>query len=368
LVSSKPWSSTLRGWRGPPPAAEKKGVILEGLDFQELARAIAPLGHQSRTLMLDEPDPGLLERLALLWDLEDSFQPASSTPWVPVHKAPLAAPPLGSASLSPPSLNRPQPRPPVRGPEPIPQTGHQPLPLAKTFSPAPAPVVERKPAPPVLVPGGAKPEPLAAKSLDSLHFRVRECSWCGLCESRRQVVFGQGNQRAFLVVVGDQPTRDEDQRGLTFLGERGDFLAKMLLALGLTKDSAYLTHLVKCRPDGDRAAKREEISACTAIFGKQLELLWPTLGQTPGNGEAGPEPEKPAPKLILALGHSTLLSLVPEAKDWQNSRARVFFYQGASVMGLDAPEQVLANKETLVPRLWDDLRRVRQELLRQRVT
>ena len=170
------------------------------------------------------------------------------------------------------------------------------------------------------------------------------------------------------MVVGDQPTRDEDQRGLTFLGERGDFLAKMLLALGLTKDSAYLTHLVKCRPDGDRAAKREEISACTAIFGKQLELLWPTLGQTPGNGEAGPEPEKPAPKLILALGHSTLLSLVPEAKDWQNSRARVFFYQGASVMGLDAPEQVLANKETLVPRLWDDLRRVRQELLRQRVT
>lgn len=324
---------------------------MEDLDFLELARAIGPLAHQSRFLMLDEPDPGLLETLASLWDLEESFQPSPVSPLVPALKAPL--PPTKPVPW-------PQHRQPLRSPEPPPT----PAPV----QPSPPPVEERKPAPPAPATGGAKPEPLAAKSLDSLHFRVRDCSWCGLCESRRQVVFGQGNQKAFLVVVGDQPTREEDQRGLTFLGERGNFLAKMLLALGLTRDSAYLTHLVKCRPDGDRAAKPEEISACTAIFGKQLELLWPELlgpasAQTSGTGA---EP-KPAPRLILALGHQTLSSLVPEAKDWQSARGRVFSYHGASLMGLDAPQQVLADKQTLVPRLWDDLRRVRQELLRQRM-
>ena len=296
---------------------------MDTLDLSLLAKALKPLAHQSRFLMLDEVDQALLARLAEAYEMPvvvDSVEPKLQSAPASLRQNPPAVPP------SVPTLRK-----------------------EVLNSPARPAVVETKPA--LAEPGGVEvPEPeiavaplnpWEAKSLDSLHVRVRNCTLCELSGSRRSVVFGQGNHNAFVMVVGDQPGQSEDQRGLAFFGETQLMLDRILYCLGLSRSAVFQTCLIKCRPDGDRSANPKEWSSCQPIFEKQVALLQPGL--------------------IIALGEAALKKLVPQAPSWAQARGQVFSYQEAGVIGIDSPHEVLSN-QSKVPQLWDDLRRVRQEL------
>lgn len=103
------------------------------------------------------------------------------------------------------------------------------------------------------------------------------CTRCPLSEGRTQVVFGAGDADAELVLVGESPGFHEDREGTPFAGRARELLERLLAAVGLSLDDAYLATVLKCRPPGNRDPLPAETSACEPYLYRQLELVRPSV-------------------------------------------------------------------------------------------
>jgi len=119
-------------------------------------------------------------------------------------------------------------------------------------------------------------------SLDAVREVLGDCQRCKLCETRNKIVFGVGNPRARLVIVGEAPGADEDAQGEPFVGRAGKLLDKILQAMGLHRSQIYITNILKCRPPGNRNPHREEIDRCEPFLVQQLEVIQPEVMITLG--------------------------------------------------------------------------------------
>ena len=103
------------------------------------------------------------------------------------------------------------------------------------------------------------------------------CKKCGLCNSRTRVVFGDGPLNAGVFVVGEAPGFNEDRDGKPFGGASGMLLDRLLLSVGLSREEAYLTTLVKCKTPEGRSPKPAEINACRPYLLAQLDAIDPKV-------------------------------------------------------------------------------------------
>ncbi len=98
------------------------------------------------------------------------------------------------------------------------------------------------------------------------------------------MVFGEGDPRAGLMVVGEGPGREEDLQGRPFVGRSGQLLDKLLEEeAGLARKQVYIANVVKCRPPGNRDPLPEEIAACRPYLDQQVDLIEPRVVLTLGN-------------------------------------------------------------------------------------
>jgi len=123
----------------------------------------------------------------------------------------------------------------------------------------------------------------AAEALRALEQSLRECSRCGLCRGRTQVVFGVGSPTADLMFVGEGPGFHEDRQGEPFVGQAGKLLTELLGGIGLARGDVYITNVVKCRPPENRDPAPDEIEACRPHLMEQIAIIRPrvicTLGR-----------------------------------------------------------------------------------------
>ena len=118
---------------------------------------------------------------------------------------------------------------------------------------------------------------IARMDWEELTAEARQCQACGLCATRTQVVFGVGNRQAEWLVIGEGPGADEDQQGEPFVGRAGKLLNPMLLAIGLRREQAYITNIVRCRPPENREPAPEEAAKCRPFLERQIELIQPRI-------------------------------------------------------------------------------------------
>ncbi|MEM2929718.1 MAG: uracil-DNA glycosylase [Thermoproteota archaeon] len=110
------------------------------------------------------------------------------------------------------------------------------------------------------------------------------CTRCRLSEGRTNVVFGEGDLKTSVMLIGEAPGFNEDREGRPFVGQAGKFLNETLLkAAGLERSSVYVTNVVKCRPPGNREPTDDEIEACFPYLSVQMRLIRPKLIVTLGN-------------------------------------------------------------------------------------
>lgn len=112
---------------------------------------------------------------------------------------------------------------------------------------------------------------------EQLEVAAKACTACALHSTRKNVVFGIGNQNADLLIVGEAPGAQEDQQGEPFVGRAGQLLNNMLKTIGLSRDEIYIANILKCRPPNNRDPKPEEVSLCTPFLTKQIALLQPKV-------------------------------------------------------------------------------------------
>ena len=106
-------------------------------------------------------------------------------------------------------------------------------------------------------------KPGRPKTLEDLRAHVGDCRRCGLHKDRSHLVFGEGDEKARLVFVGEGPGYDEDQCGRPFVGKAGQLLTRIIEnGMGLTRDAVYICNVVKCRPPGNRDPEPDEIKVC----------------------------------------------------------------------------------------------------------
>src|ERR1700712_1086227 len=95
--------------------------------------------------------------------------------------------------------------------------------------------------------------------LDQIQADILEKNVCpDLAKTATQLVFGDGNPDADIVLIGEAPGKNEDLQGIPFVGASGKFLNEMLEMIGLKRKDIYITNIVKYRPPDNRDPTPEE--------------------------------------------------------------------------------------------------------------
>jgi len=170
---------------------------------------------------------------------------------------------------------------------------------------------------------------------DSLQEAVRTCRQCGLCEKRKQAVFGVGSRSGPWMFVGEGPGADEDELGDPFVGQAGKLLDSMLAAAGLKRGrDVYIANVVKCRPPGNRTPTAEEAAACAGYLDRQIELV--------------------APRMLVALGKTAAIRLLGTEASLSSLRGRMHRYKGIPLVVTYHPAYLLRTLPDKA-RAWEDL-------------
>ncbi len=141
------------------------------------------------------------------------------------------------------------------------------------------------------------------KDLPSLHAAADCCKACDLHQHATQMVFGEGNPNAKIVLIGEQPGDREDIEGRPFVGPSGQLLNDALEQAGIDRDDVYITNVVKHfkfteKETGRGGVRRlhkkpdsREIFACRPWLEAELETIGPQtvvcLGATPAQALFG---------------------------------------------------------------------------------
>jgi DNA polymerase len=179
---------------------------------------------------------------------------------------------------------------------------------------------------------------------EALQHAVRECRACPLCETRTQTVFGTGNRRADLMLIGEAPGADEDRVGEPFVGRAGQLLTLMLQAIGLSRDQVFIANILKCRPPGNRDPRPEEAASCEPYLLRQIALI--------------------SPKVILSLGRISAQTLLRTDTSIGHLRGRwhQFGETGHPLYVTYHPAYMLRSPAQKAA-AWQDLLAVRRRLL-----
>ncbi|WP_439589436.1 uracil-DNA glycosylase [Hydrogenophaga sp.] len=232
----------------------------------------------------------------------------------------------------------PKPRPAAVAAAPLPPAVAAPPTAARSAAPA-----VRATAPPVAeAPVAMRPaRAIGVQTMDwpTLRETVAGCEACGLCKSRKNTVFGVGDEQADWMIVGEAPGENEDLRGEPFVGAAGQLLDNMLHAVGRSRtgqgsQGAYIANVLKCRPPANRNPQPEEVVQCEPYLARQVALV--------------------KPRVIVAMGRFAVQSLLKTTEPIGRLRGRVHRYEGVPVIVSYHPAYLLRTP-TDKGKAWADL-------------
>ena len=116
------------------------------------------------------------------------------------------------------------------------------------------------------------------EELEKIRQDVLDCRACQLCQYRNNVVFGEGNPHAKVMLIGEAPGEQEDLAGKPFVGRSGQLLRKMLSDNGFDLErDVYITNILKCRPPKNRDPLPQEQDLCKNFLKRQIRSVHPKL-------------------------------------------------------------------------------------------
>ena len=181
----------------------------------------------------------------------------------------------------------------------------------------------------------------STESLEDIWRDIGDCTRCGLCEGRTQVVNTHGNPEARLMFVGEAPGADEDAQGKPFVGRAGQLLTKIIEAIGLKREEVLIGNVNRCRPPGNRQPTLEEAAICRPFLFREIAAV--------------------QPEVIVVMGNTAVRNLLETREGITRIRGTFQDFRGIKVMPTFHPAYLLRDpskkRET-----WDDLKKVRDYL------
>ena len=183
------------------------------------------------------------------------------------------------------------------------------------------------------------------KELNELKLQINSINDCSLKDNSKKIVLGDGNINSPIMLVGEAPGVEEDNVGLTFLGDDGDLLNKMLIAINIKKENIYSTYAVNFRPPEDRKPTATEIKRYSHFLQKQISII--------------------KPKIIILMGSSAMESLTglnskisTERGKWKEVIVKNTTYNVIITFNPSYLLKVPENKKYS----WADLKKIKQKI------
>ncbi len=114
-------------------------------------------------------------------------------------------------------------------------------------------------------------------SLEKLNLQICSCQKCRLYLGACQAVPGEGPNDAKIMIVGQNPGREEDRVGRPFVGRAGKFLNKVLAENGFKREEIFITNIVKHLTPSNRAPFADEVEACVPYLTVQIQEIKPKI-------------------------------------------------------------------------------------------
>lgn len=123
------------------------------------------------------------------------------------------------------------------------------------------------------------------EAIKSLEKCVKRCAMCKLGRDYFSDLFPEGCSNKVLsnmkpsrlVIVGQNPGKNEILINEPFVGESGKFFNEQIQTLGLFRDDFYITNIVKCYTEGNTPPSEEQRSLCSHWLMIELGLMKPLL-------------------------------------------------------------------------------------------
>jgi len=178
-----------------------------------------------------------------------------------------------------------------------------------------------------------------------LREQINSIEDCRLKDNSSKIILGDGNINSSIMLIGEAPGAEEDKMGLTFMGEVGDLLRKMLISINIKKENIYSTYAVNFRPPEDQKPTSAEIKRYSQFLQKHISII--------------------EPKIIILMGSTAMESMTSlnskisiERGKWKeiivkNTSYNVIITFNPSYL-LRAPE----NKK----HSWEDLKKIKKKI------
>jgi DNA polymerase len=178
-------------------------------------------------------------------------------------------------------------------------------------------------------------------TLEEIRNQLGDCKRCRLYQGRRTIVFGEGNEEAKLMIIGEAPGFDEDVQGKPFVGKAGQLLTRILQSINLKREEVYITNVIKCRPPQNRNPKPDEIKSCYPFLIMQIQTI--------------------SPKIICALGTFSAQTLLNTEAKITTLRGKIYDFKGIKVVPTYHPAYLLRNPDKK-REVWEDMKRISKML------
>ena len=122
------------------------------------------------------------------------------------------------------------------------------------------------------IPSGTK-----LQNLHKLKNKIHNIKNCELKKSATNLVFGDGNINAKIMIIGEGPGAQEDAAGIPFVGRAGKLLDKMLNAIQLDRSNVYISNVVNYRPPENRRPTEIEIKRYLPYLKNHIEIINPKI-------------------------------------------------------------------------------------------
>jgi len=178
-------------------------------------------------------------------------------------------------------------------------------------------------------------------TLADVRTELGDCKRCKLHRTRKTIVFGEGNEKATLMFIGEGPGYDEDTQGRPFVGRAGQLLTKIIESIALPREEVYIANIIKCRPPQNRNPEPDEIESCNPFLMKQIRVI--------------------QPKIICALGTFSAQTLLKTDTKITALRGKLHDLEGIKVIPTYHPAFLLRNPERK-REVWEDMKKIAELL------
>lgn len=185
-----------------------------------------------------------------------------------------------------------------------------------------------------------QPPPAPSETLGEIERDLRDKARSLPALAGEHFIFGTGDARADVVVVGESPGPPDAESGKPFMGPVGQLLEKILLAIGLQREECYLTNVVKYISQGDELTP-DIIRFFTPFLEREILAV--------------------RPRVIISLGNTPTRALLSTKQPISKIRGEFRDFRGIKLMPTFNPAYLLRDP-TKKREVWEDMKAVRDFL------